>query len=148
MNKDICLPPKTCYLWQIRLSVSAFVISLLFLLLCKINLWMLIPFICISVFFALLILWYVPLFIKSYRITANENAFTVKMGVFLKTTYIMPYPRLIYVTTIASPIARCFKICGVVIRAARGFILIPEMQLSDVEKIYRISMGENNGKKI
>ena len=145
MEKDIRLPKETKYLWCIRIAFPSAALLILFAFLCKLSLWLLIPLALTAVSAVFLIFWYVPLFIKNYNISIKNDAFVINTGVFLKTTYIMPYPRMIYVSSFSSPIARRLGICAVVMRAARGFILVPEIKIKDVEMISKKAEGTSDG---
>lgn len=145
MEKDIRLPKETKYLWQIRIAFPSVALLIIFAFLCRLSPWLLIPLALTAVSAVFLIFWYIPLFIKNYCITIKNDAFVISTGVFLKTTYIMPYPRMIYVSSFSSPIARKYGICAVVMRAVRGFIFVPEIKIKDVEMISSKAEGTSDG---
>ncbi len=89
------------------------------------------------------IFWFLPKYFKSYRIEVSENAIVVKHGVFIETTQLMPFPRLIYAKSHSTPLADRLGLAGVFLRAARGIIIIPELEKADaVYLIQGISGGE------
>ena len=127
------LPKKARYLWQMR----CFGVGLIIVALCAYFYpyykFLFIAGTIISFIAFATICWYIPLFIKSYKIVIEQESVVIKRGVIIKTTRIMPYSRLIYTQTFTTPIAKLMGLTCVSLKAARSTILIPEMPLSDAK---------------
>ena len=129
------LPKKTLWLWQIRVvMLTAILVGLCFYF---------VPFprILKIAVFAIIILavvaevWYLPALFKSYKILFGDEAIIINRGVFVKVSHFMPYTRLIYAQSFATPLARIMGVTSLSFKAARSRIIVPEIDLSDVEKI-------------
>ena len=103
---------------------------------------MLIPFVVILSLSAIYMFWYLPLYFKNYKIYYSQDSFEIHRGVFFKAILIMPYPRLIYVSAYSSPISRHMGLSGAVLKAARGLIIIPEIEKKDIDMLMKIAAGE------
>lgn len=138
------LPKKTLLLWRIR----TIALNLVILLLCyyfraayKFALGVGIVVTAISIF---AIFWYLPRYIKSYVITIDQGSVVINRGVFIKTTHIMPYSRMIYTQIIITPTAKLMGLEAFSLKAARSSIIIPEMLRADAKEILQIlTLGEN-----
>lgn len=122
------LPNKTKTIWQIRM---VFVISFLcfFIVLFGYKYsWGLLLLIPIAVIGLLVTFIYLPFYFKSYKITVQEDFISVSKGVIFKATNIMPYPRLIFVQSISTPLSSLFKMKIILLKAARGWLFLPEIE--------------------
>ena len=135
------LPKKTVTLWQMRLVfVTAFLcfVSLLFGGMLRWILMAIILLVCTTVAFV-----YVPIYLKSYKITVDTGFIAVSKGVIIKSTNIMPHPRLIYAQSITTPLASLFKMKIILLKAARGWVFVPEMEVENSDYMLGfIRMGE------
>ena len=122
----------------------AAIIDYLILTFVKMTKWIYIPAAAVAFLALVVIFAYLPFFFKTYKIEVSKNAITVKHGVILKSTYIMPHPRMIYVYTFSTLVSRKLGLCGVVLKAARGFFLIPEMLKTDALVLLGVSAGGEN----
>lgn len=129
------LPKRTLLLWQIRaliigvLTASAcLVLSRIFEILSLIAL-------VLSVLVVAIVLAYLPAFFKSYEIQLKEDAIIINYGVFIKTSHIMPYSRLIYAQSFATPLARLMKVTTLTLKAARSIIIIPEIEYDNANEV-------------
>ncbi len=121
-------PKRTALLWQIRISaISALLCAVTVRLSVVIGLCLIAP-ICLAVIFI-----YLPLYFKGCTVTITECAVCVSRGVIIKTTHIMPFPRLIFAESVTTPLAASMRLKGVVLRASRAFIVIPEMKSADAD---------------
>lgn len=127
------LPEKTLTLWQIRFTAVFVCLIGVLAFFIRFSLWLLIPIVFLAVLGAVFILWFLPLYFKSFIITVDDTAIKVSRGVFIKLTNIMPYPRLVFAQSFSTPVARRFGLCGVTLRAARGLLVIPEMEKDDAK---------------
>lgn len=82
-----------------------------------------------------------PLYFKSYTVTASTASLTVSKGVIIKNTDIMPFARLVFGASYRTPLARLLGLEGVVLRAARGLIIIPELPRENAEYLLGIIGG-------
>ena len=131
------LPKRTLLLWQIRaliigvLTASAcLVLSRIFEILSLIAL-------VLSVLVVAIVLAYLPAFFKSYEIQLKEDAIIINYGVFIKTSHIMPYSRLIYAQSFATPLARIMKVATLTLKAARSLIIIPEIEIDSAKEVIK-----------
>ncbi len=127
------LPKKTRFLWQVR-------ILLIFILLCAAvalfsgySLWFLLPAAVIAAIGLAVAFIYVPFYFNSYKITVDENSISISKGLIIRTTNIMPFPRLVFAQSYTTPIASLLKLKCVMLKAARGWILVPEIEDENAE---------------
>ena len=85
-----------------------------------------------AVVFLVLIFWYIPALLHSYEILFPSGAIVIKCGVFLKTTHIMPFSRMVCANSLATPLARKMRLSALTLKAARSRIIIPELDQKDV----------------
>lgn len=91
------------------------------------------------------IVFYLPAFFKSYEIKLKGEAIIINYGVFIKTTHIMPYSRLIYAQSFATPLARLMGVASLTLKAARGWILVPELCADKAQEVIdSLTREENN----
>ncbi len=136
------LPKRTLLLWQIR------VVMLTILLVCIcFHYKNAIPFILqVALIIAIIgiatVVFYLPTFIKGYEIVFGNESVIINYGVFIKFSHVMPYSRLIYAQTFATPLARIFGVTALSLKAARSRVIVPEILLSDAQKIMDSLSGE------
>ena len=129
------LPKKTLWLWQIRVvMLTAILIGLCFHFVPFPNILKIAVFI-IAILGVIMVIWYLPVLFKSYEILFGNEAIIINYGVFIKFSHIMPYTRLIYAQSFATPLARLFGVTALSFKAARSRIIVPEINLSDAEMI-------------
>ena len=129
------LPKKTLWLWQIRVvMLTAILNGLCFYFVPFPNILKIAVFI-IAILGVIMVIWYLPVLFKSYEILFGNEAIIINYGVFIKFSHIMPYTRLIYAQSFATPMARLFGVTALSFKAARSRIIVPEINLSDAEKI-------------
>lgn len=95
--------------------------------------WFLLPAAIIAMLGLVAAFVYIPFYFKSYLITVDTNSIIITKGIFIKTTQIMPFPRLVFAQSFTTPIASAMKLKCVMLKAARGWILIPEIESVDAE---------------
>ncbi len=133
--RDYKLPRRTLFLWQLRTVI----IELLLLCVCgylnlKFRL-LLILFIDFTIFFLLLIIWYIPSYFKSCKIRLSNDGIIIRRGVIIKNTHILPFSRLIYTQTLVTPLAKLFGLKAVTLKAARSRLFVPEMNEFDADSL-------------
>lgn len=116
--------------------------SAVFPLLCN----SLVPFTGVILAAALLIfvLWYIPAYFASYEILFPKGAIIINRGIFIRTTHIMPFSRLIYVQSYSTPLAHSMGLAALSLKAARSSVIIPELPVSDVELFIKSVTKEEN----
>lgn len=127
------LSRKTRILWQIRIAIAFALICAAVAFFSRFTLWFLLPAAIIATLGLIFAFVYIPFYFKSYTITVDDNSITIKKGVFIKTTQIMPFPRLVFAQSFTTPIASLMKLKCVMLKAARGWILIPEIENQNAE---------------
>lgn len=136
------LPKRTKYLWQLRSVCIYFVIIALCAYFYPYYKFLLFAGAIITAVCLVTVLWYIPCFMKSFRIIYSDESIIIKRGVIIKTTHIMPYSRLIYTQTFTTPIAKLLKLTAISLKAARSTVVIPEMWLDDAKQfIESLSQG-------
>lgn len=140
--KKQALPKRTLLLWQIR-------VVMLIALLVAACFWFesMLPFLDIVVWVLcalclVLVVWYLPTFFKGYEMLFQKEAVIINYGVFIKFSHIMPYSRLIYAQTFASPIARLMGVTALSLKAARSRVIVPEVLFADAQKVLDSLTGE------
>ena len=140
--KSAALPKRTLWLWQIRVvMLTCLVIGALFYFKDSISFLSLAVSI-IAIFGFLVTFLYLPIFFKKYQIIFKSEAIVINYGVFIKFSHIMPYPRLIYAQTFATPLARIFGVTALSLKAARSRIIIPEIMCDTAQKFMDSLSGE------
>lgn len=136
------LPKRTLLLWQIRVvMLTALIITVCLwysgaLPLLTIVAWSL------GAIGLLVVVWYLPMFFKSFEMLLQGEAIIINYGVFIKFSHVMPYSRLIYAQTFATPIARAMGLTALSLKAARSRVIIPEVLLSEAMKVLKSLTGE------
>lgn len=122
------LPSKTRVLWQIRIVFAFAVVCVAIALFSRYTIWFLLPAAVIAIIGLVSAFIYVPFYLKSYKITVDQNSIIITKGLIIKTTNIMPYPRLVFARSFTTPISSMLKLKCIMLKAARGWILIPEIE--------------------
>lgn len=122
------LPKKTRILWQIRIVFAFVCLCALVAFFSRFTLWFLLPAAIIATIGLVFAFIYIPFYFKSYEISVDDNSIIIKKGVIFKTTNIMPYPRLVFAQSFATPLSSMLKMKCVMLKAARGWMLIPEIE--------------------
>lgn len=122
------LPEKTRILWQLRIVLAFAVLCAAVAFFSRYTLWFLLPAAIIATIGLMFAFIYVPFYFNSYKITVDDNSISITKGVIIKTTNIMPYPRLVFALSFTTPLSAMMKMKCVMLKAARGWILIPEIE--------------------
>ena len=110
-------------------------LALLFFSLSVLTVWLYLPAFLLLASGALAVLWYLPAYVDSFSVTVDGNSVTVNRGVIIRTSRIMPYKRLVFAGGYSTPLARALGLKGVVLRAARADIRIPEMDSAAADRL-------------
>lgn len=127
------LPKRTKILWQIRILLAFAVLGAVVAFFSRYTIWFLLPASIIAGFGLLFALIYVPFYFKTYKIVVDENSICVTKGIIIKTTNIMPFPRLVFAECFTTPLSTAMKLKCVMLKAARAWMLIPEIESSDAD---------------
>lgn len=122
------LPSKTRVLWQIRIVFAFAVLCVAVAFFSRYTLWFLVPAAVIATLGLVFAFVYIPFYFNSYKISVDGNSITITKGVIIKTTNIMPYPRLVFAQSFTTPLSSAMKLKLVLLKAARGWIVIPEIE--------------------
>ncbi len=122
------LPKKTRILWQIRIVFAFLCLCAAVVFFSRFTLWFLLPAAIIATIGLVVSFVYIPFYFKSYKISVDNNSIIVIKGVVFKTTNIMPYPRLVFAQSFSTPLSSVMKMKCVMLKAARGWMLIPEIE--------------------
>lgn len=127
------LPQKTKTLWQIRTVVAITFLCLIIALFGRNYRWSVFLIVSMACIGAIVAFVYLPAYFSSYKIVVEDDFISVLKGVFIKNTNIMPYPRLVFAQSLSTPLASLFKMKIILLKAARGWLLIPEIEKIDAE---------------
>lgn len=145
--KVYSLSRKTTILWQVRVAVIAAAIGIFVRLFLwgymefQASLWL------YSLILTIVEIYYIPMYFKSYKISFPDGAILIERGILIRTTYVMPFSRLVYAQSYASPIAKLLKLSGLSFKAARSKIFIPEIAEDDVKYIIQSLAVEAENEK-
>ena len=131
------LPKRTLLLWQIRALIIGVIFASACLVLSHIFEILSLIALILSILVVLIVLAYLPAFFKGYEIQLKEDAIIINYGVFIKISHIMPYSRLIYAQSFATPLARIMKVATLTLKAARSLIIIPEIEIDSAKEVIK-----------
>lgn len=118
------LSPATVKLYRIRATLCA---ALLFFSGVFLPLGVLIAYLTVIIW-AFFVFYYIPKFIKSFRISIGRKGITVKYGVFIKVSKICPDSCNIFAKYGETPLSHILGLKSVSFYAAREKIRIPETE--------------------
>ena len=131
--KENRLPKQTVLLWQIRIGLIGIILLIGISAFGLLTDWMLIGTAVAAAILVLLLFWYLPRYFKSYEILFPKGAVVINRGVFIKTTHIMPFSRLVYAQSFATPLAKKMGLAALTLKAARSTVIIPEFDAKDID---------------
>ncbi len=141
------LSKKTLLVWQLRIAV-AFVLVCLFLLLAfSFNVEsfiVVLAVLCLGLGFAL---GYVPIYIKNYKIVAEKNCLYISKGVIFNSLIVLPKLRMVIVKEIATPLMRWLNVKIIMLKVAKGWIVIPDLENQVAKQLLDLISGDKNAKK-
>lgn len=132
------LPKATLLLWQARTAVINIIVLAICLYFRTGTIWPLRLYGVFTVLCFLFIIFYLPRYIKSYKIRLVSDSVIIESGVIIKSTHIMPYSRLIYTQSFTSPLAKKLGLTAISLKAARSLIFVPELENKDAELIMKM----------
>ena len=135
---------KTLLLWRLRVSAAAVAAALVFFALCRYSRLFCIPAAAVLLVGVAAVFWYLPTFFSGLNIFVGKNSVVITCGVFVKTTRIMPFGRLVFAGGYSTPLARALKLKGVTFRAARGVLIIPEIGEDAADRLIFTLGGEKD----
>lgn len=130
--KENLLPKRTAFLWQIRIGGAGLVIVIALCVFAFLTRWLFLAAAIFAALLAVFLFWYLPRYFKSYEILFPKGAVVINRGVFIKTTHIMPFSRLVYAQSYSTPLAKRMGLAALSLKAARSSIIIPELNAADV----------------
>ena len=139
------LTKKTLRLWQVRTAAVVAVLAVAILIFFGAARYSIIATAVILVLGAAVIFVYLPIYHKMWRLTVDHTAVEVECGVIIRVNHIMPYPRMIYTNCYATPLGRMMGLEGLVLKAARGRLFLPELDSAEIVKILDVISGEERG---
>ena len=131
--KENRLPKQTVLLWQIRIGLIGIILLIGISAFGLLTDWVLIGTAVAAAILVLLIFWYLPRYFDSYEILFPKGAVVINRGVFIKTTHIMPFSRLVYAQSFATPLAKKMGLAALTLKAARSTVIIPEFDAKDID---------------
>lgn len=131
--KENRLPKQTVLLWQIRIGLIGIILLIGISAFGLLTDWVLIGTAVAAAILVFLLFWYLPCYFKSYEILFPKGAVVINRGVFIKTTHIMPFSRLVYAQSFATPLAKKMGLAALTLKAARSTVIIPEFDAKDID---------------
>ena len=131
--KENRLPKQTVLLWQIRIGLIGIILLIGISAFGLLTDWVLIGTAVAAAILLFLLFWYLPRYFKSYEILSPKGAVVINRGVFIKTTHIMPFSRLVYAQSFATPLAKKMGLAALTLKAARSTVIIPEFDAKDID---------------
>lgn len=129
------IPRKTRILWQIRIAFVLVVFCTVLVVFCHISLWFLLPTAIVITIGSAFVFIYIPLYFKSYKVLLYDNYLCIFKGVVIKTRLVLPHLRLVFIKSTTTPIASALNLKIIMLKIARGWIFIPEMNCFDANSI-------------
>ncbi|MBQ2934454.1 MAG: hypothetical protein IJE02_07570 [Clostridia bacterium] len=121
------LSKKTRALWQIRIVFAFALVFLAVLFFSRYTIWFLLPAAIVTTVGLITAFIYLPFYFNSYKIVVNKSFISISKGVIIRTTNIMPYPRLVFAKSFTTPLSAAMELKCIMLKAARGWIFIPEI---------------------
>lgn len=136
--REFKLPKRTLLLWQIRLIFLGLISEIIcYMFLFGTNFFLPVAMI-VGILFLLIIFLYLPNYYALFKIKCLKDAVVVENGIFIKKCHILPFSRLIYSQCINTPLSKPFGVTAITLKAARSFILVPEMLDTDAKEFLTI----------
>ncbi len=143
MTKN-ALPKKTLLLWQFRVVMLTAILVFTALFFKGQLAFLGAVALVIAILGLAIICLYLPKFFSTYEIIVKEDSIVINCGVFVRISHIMPYSRLIYAQSFATPLARLFGLSIITLRAARSYLIIPEILNEDALLLINSLAKEND----
>lgn len=86
-------------------------------------------------FFGAVFLWILPVFLRTYRISIVNDTVIVKRGIFITTTHIFPFTKLIYTKSYTSFLAKRLNLVAISLKATASSLFIAELERADAEAL-------------
>lgn len=132
------LPQKTRILWQIRTFLFFVLLYSAVVSFCRIFPTALLPTTIVLAIGSVFVLLYISIYLKQYKINVNGSIVYITKGIFIKTTIIIPNIRLAYIKSFATPMMGWLKLRCIVLKVARGWVFIPELDVINAEKFIKL----------
>lgn len=141
VKMEITIPKVAKTLWTARILVIFLVLDLIVAVFSVFSLWVLLPTLILLVAQVCFLCVYLPKFFKGCKICLNDGVLTVHYGVIIKTQSIMPQARLVYIKSYATPLSKRCKVKGLIFRATRSAIFLPEIEMDKAEALVKAIKG-------
>ncbi len=129
------LKKKTLRLWQVRTGAVTLIVAAAILIFFGTARYSVISASAVAVLGVAATLVYLPLYYRGWRLTVGDGAVEVESGVIIRVNHIMPNPRMIYTNCYATPLGRLMGLEGLVLKAARGRLFLPELDREQTKKV-------------
>ena len=140
MKQQWKLPKIALIVWQLRIFSLAVIICGFLCIAFSLY----VPSVILLALSAAISFIYLPCLMKSYVITVEKDYISVEKGVIIKTTLFMPRENLVYAESVSLPVSNALGLSAVVLKAARTFCIIPEIEKEKADIILSIAKdGEN-----
>ncbi len=138
---------RTVILWQIRVGFIFILLAAAVSPFGLISFWGFMPTFVFAFLGIIAVFWYLPCYFKGFSLTLDKNGIVVRGGVFIKVTRLMPFLRLIYIKSFRTPLSAALGLTGLSLKAARGILIVPELEAAEVAKLMK-KIGEENEKDL
>ncbi len=130
----VTVPKKTIFIYKIRLTILLITLAAIAAIFCIFSFW----FLCLTGLFLILIpivLFIFSKHLKSYEIIDNGRLLIIKRGFLIKAEYVVPKENMTAAIFFSLPLSRKYKLSGILLRSPGLFLIIPEINFSDAERI-------------
>lgn len=135
---------RTVLLWQARIALIGICLSAIFVAFCSYGLFLLFSAVLTLALTCIALFWCLPNFFKTYTVKVTDSAVIIEKGVIIRVSHIMPFKRLVFAASHATPLGSFLNLKGVTLRAARSRVFIPEIDSKNARKlIFALSSGGN-----
>lgn len=130
--KEFVLSRKTPFIYIIRLTGVTVALIVLLNLVIPTFLTQLVLFIT-SLF--VLISAYLPFYFKSIKIVIARDVIIIKKGIFIRREHVLPFKKLVYTVSFATPFASFFGVKAICFKAVRKTVFLPEIDKTQAKKL-------------
>ena len=141
------LSKKTLLVWQLRIAVAFILVGLFLLLALSFNVNSFIAILTVSCICSGFALVYVPIYIKNYKIVVEKNCLYISKGVIFNSLIVLPKLRMVIVKEIATPLMRWLNVKIIMLKVAKGWIVIPDLENQVAKQLLDLISGDKNAKK-
>ncbi len=134
--------PRAIVVWRMRLTLAALVPSFCSALFFPVRNWIWTAFTALwaGVYLFLFVVYY-PIKYKKLTFALDDRYLVIRCGVFYNRVKAIPLGNLQYMTLLAGPLQRLFRVCSVQFICAGGRVLLPCVGQADAHTLAQLVEG-------